>query len=92
MSGILFHLHGVVVIQWSEDECPILNTERDEVRNDMMGRQAPPLDTCRDEWLPVLAFVPLQDLGQVYEPECGFPRGTIFPALDKPFLAGGCAR
>ncbi len=58
----------------------------------MVGRQALPREECRDEWLPVLAFVPPQELEQVYEPECGFPRGTIFPVLDKPFLAGGCAR
>ncbi len=43
-------------------------------------------------WLPVLAFVPVQELAQVYEVESGFSRGTIFPVLDKPFLAGGCAR
>lgn len=69
-----------------------MRTERDDVRNDMMGRQPIPRDDCECEWLPVLAFVPVQELGQVYEPECGFPRGTIFPVLDKPFLAGGCAR
>ena len=57
-----------------------------------MGQQGRTDGNDECEWLPVMAFVPLQELGQVYEPECGFPRGTIFPALDKPFLAGGCAR
>ncbi|MBE6756972.1 MAG: spore coat associated protein CotJA [Ruminococcaceae bacterium] len=47
---------------------------------------------CECDWLPVLAFVPKQELGDVYEPECGFSRGTIFPPLDKPFMTGGCAR
>lgn len=46
--------------------------------------------TC--DWLPVLAFLPKQELGEAYEPECGFSRGTIFPVLDKPFMPGGCAR
>ena len=45
-----------------------------------------------DSWLAVMAFIPVQVLNEVYEPECGFSRGTIFPELDKPFLAGGCAR
>ena len=44
------------------------------------------------DWLPVLAFLPKQELGEAYEPECGFARGTIFPVLDKPFMPGGCAR
>ncbi len=51
-----------------------------------------PSDGCECDWLPVLAFLPAQELGEVYEAEYGFPRGTIFPVLDKPFLAGGCAR
>lgn len=37
-----------------------------------------------------MAYVPWQHLETVYEPENGFDRGTIFPELDKPFLAGGC--
>lgn len=42
--------------------------------------------------LPVFAFVPVQELDCVYEPECGFCRGTLFPALDKPWVAGGDVR
>lgn len=50
-------------------------------------------DTCGcDGWLPVLAFVPVQDLNEVFEPECGFSKGTIFPELEKPFMTGRCAR
>lgn len=37
-----------------------------------------------------MAYVPWQHLQTVYEPEYGLDRGTIFPELDKPFLAGGC--
>ena len=47
---------------------------------------------CDVGWLPVLAFLPAQKLNQVFEPECGFSKGTIFPELDKPFMAGGCGR
>lgn len=36
-----------------------------------------------------MAYVPWQQLETVYEPENGFPRGTIFPELDKPLMVGG---
>ena len=44
------------------------------------------------ESLPAMAFVPVQTFGAVYEPDAGFPRGTIFPELDKPFTAVGGMR
>lgn len=36
-----------------------------------------------------MAYVPWQQLQTVYEPDRGYTRGTVFPDLDKPFLAGG---
>lgn len=36
-----------------------------------------------------MAYVPWQELQDVYEPEKALFRGTIFPELDKPFTAGG---
>lgn len=36
-----------------------------------------------------MAFVNLQPLDSVYELSDAFCRGTLFPNLDKPFLAGG---
>lgn len=33
-----------------------------------------------------MAFVPEQSFDTPYEPALAFSRGTIFPALDKPFL------
>ena len=33
-----------------------------------------------------MAYVPNQSWDEVYDAEKGFCRGTIFPALDKPFL------
>ena len=32
-----------------------------------------------------IAYVRWQELTQVYEPEEAFQKGTLFPALDKPF-------
>ena len=33
-----------------------------------------------------MAFVPAQSFDTPYEPALALSRGTIFPALDKPFL------
>ena len=33
-----------------------------------------------------MAFVPAQEFGTPYEPSLAFSRGTIFPALDLPFV------
>lgn len=33
-----------------------------------------------------MAYIPFQHWDEVYEAEVGFSRGTIFPALDKPFI------
>lgn len=35
-----------------------------------------------------MAFVNMQPLESVYETDDGFPRGTIFPNIDKPFFGG----
>lgn len=37
-----------------------------------------------------MAYVPWQTLLEVYEPEVAFSRATLFPELDKPFMAGVC--
>lgn len=34
---------------------------------------------------PAMAYVPFQENFDMYEPEEGLCRGTIFPVLDKPF-------
>ena len=36
-----------------------------------------------------MAYVPVQHLDEVYEVDTALDRGTLFPELDKPFLAGG---
>jgi len=35
-----------------------------------------------------MAYVPMQELNSVYEPETALTTGTLFPDLDKPWLAG----
>ncbi|MBR2902997.1 MAG: spore coat associated protein CotJA [Clostridia bacterium] len=44
--------------------------------------------------VPAMAYVPTQVWGDVYCPEEGLARGTIFAVLDKPFVGrqGGCCR
>ncbi|MFR4415293.1 MAG: spore coat associated protein CotJA [Butyricicoccus sp.] len=37
-----------------------------------------------------MAFVPTQEFDTPYDPVLAFSRGTIFPALDKPFLGRQC--
>ncbi len=40
-----------------------------------------------------MAYIPWQQLEEVYEPEVALQKGTIFPELYKPFMAkGGCCR
>lgn len=36
-----------------------------------------------------MAYVPMQQWCETYEPAEGLHRGTIFPELDLPFLGGG---
>ena len=41
--------------------------------------------------LPVMAFVEIQPFGRMYNEAEALCRGTLFPALDKPFTGrGGC--
>lgn len=35
------------------------------------------------------AFVPMQDFGQIYTPEEGLERGTMWPALNLPISVYG---
>lgn len=51
------------------------------------GDQALPADSIDPRLLSLaMAFVPMQSFDTPYEPALAFSRGTIFPALDKPFL------
>ena len=48
-------------------------------------------DQDQQQQVLAMAYVPWQHLHTVYEPEYALERGTLFPELDKPFLAGGCS-
>ena len=48
--------------------------------------------TCIDSLPLTMAYMPMQQLDTVYEPEDGLERGTIFPELDKPWNPGGSCR
>ena len=56
----------------------------------MMNPQAEqtlPADSIDPRLLSLaMAFVPAQSFETPYEPALALSRGTIFPALDKPFL------
>ncbi|MFR3786915.1 spore coat associated protein CotJA [Agathobaculum desmolans] len=56
----------------------------------MMNPQAEqtlPADSIDPRLLSLaMAFVPAQSFDTPYEPALALSRGTIFPALDKPFL------
>ena len=43
---------------------------------------------CED-MVVAMAYVPWQQWGNVYTVEEAYSKGTLFPDLDKPFLAGG---
>lgn len=44
---------------------------------------------CIDSLPLAMAYVPVQKWGKTYEPDVALSRGTLFPDLDKPFLAAG---
>lgn len=47
-------------------------------------------EPCDDtQFLTAIVSIEVQEFGKVYETEKGFCNGTIFPSLNKPFLAGG---
>jgi hypothetical protein len=43
------------------------------------------LDRDRDKKSLAMAYVPMQKFRDLYSAEEGFPKGTIFKELDKPF-------
>lgn len=46
---------------------------------------------CRPEaTLPVMVFIEPQTFGRTYNEAEALRQGTLFPALDKPFMGGGC--
>lgn len=51
-----------------------------------------PLTLFPEKTPPGMAYVPMQQWGEVYDFDTAFPIGTIFPVLDFPYRGGGsCA-
>ena len=50
--------------------------------------------SCDSDHVLAMAYVPWHQFSSVYEPDRALSAGTIFPELDKPFLAakGGRCR
>lgn len=49
-----------------------------------------PINPFPDKTPVAMAYVPYQQWCDVYTPEEGLSRGTIFPELDLPFSGGDC--
>ncbi len=52
-------------------------------------------DNCLCDSQPIslaMAYVPKQQLGELYSPCEGLKNGTMFPCLNKPYCAGGRRR
>ena len=70
--------------------CPWIPRERVADNEYCMEQQ--PKHQRQQAQMPGMAYVPMQVWKKPYEREIGFQRGTIFHALDKPFLGdeGAC--
>lgn len=44
--------------------------------------------TCLESWPLAMTYTPMQQFENLYEPQEGFQRGTIFRGLDLPFIGG----
>ena len=47
------------------------------------------MPTFPDDIALAMAYIPWQELQDVYEPETALKNGILFPELNKPFKAGG---
>lgn len=45
-----------------------------------------------DKMVLAMSYMPMQIFGDIYDVTEGFCAGTIYPELNKPFLAGGSKR
>ncbi len=62
-----------------------------EIKTDDMRSAENGMGYCMntDNEILTMAFVNYQPIAEIYELSKGYRHGTIFPDLDKPFLAGG---
>ncbi len=80
--GVKDRCTGAEASQMGMKTCCDRQAEKEEsCTNDKMYRPA-----CE---LPVMVFIEPQTFGRLYNEAEGLKRGTIFPALDKPFYGRG---
>lgn len=63
------------------------NTEKDDICFDGNFCIDTDFNTNTDGIL-TMAFVNMQPIESIYKTDDAFPRGTIFPNIDKPFFGG----
>lgn len=82
---------GMTMSQTDEDNsCGCAGTMGDAVTKDACGCGVQCRSVC-DQAVPVMVFIEAQPFGRMYNEAEGLCRGTLFPALDKPFTGrGGC--
>lgn len=69
---------------WS-DKCGCSNDKYEQIPHCECEQKCRPVNE-----VPVMVFIEMQKFGKMYNEAEGLKRGTIFPALDKPFMGGGC--
>lgn len=83
----------------SEWNCKSRMIQDSDGRNMMVGCESQtmsgchmndPMDRLGDAFPPVMAFVPWQQWGDLYDPECGLKEGTIFKDLNYIFCGTRC--
>ena len=57
--------------------------------HEMMKQQAVRQNNMNAGRSLAICYVPVQEWEQIYDEDTAFSTGTIFPALNKPFLGGG---
>lgn len=68
------------------------NIQEDRLNPDVPGQLKAMNEPASREQFPVgMAYVPWQELNELYDLERGFRAGTIFPDLDLPFT-GRCKK
>lgn len=70
----------------------IAGTEMAEAHRLMMPDAEKPMPTPNGRGPLAMVSIVKQEWDEIYEPETGFHRGTIFPALDLPFMGEGACR
>lgn len=68
---------------------PVVRNALKGIRMSESDGESVNMSALPDPTVLAMAYIPMQFYKDTYETEEGFDRGTVFPELDKPFLAGG---